>query len=349
MTINSNLSHWRKRPHTSMAFHPLSLPYLDPTKDRRTVLITAGMSGVGYYTVLQLHLHGYVVYLAGRSKSRASKAIEKLQEELARITDDYTVEQRTKRFLGELHFLEMDLARLTSVLETVATFQNLEKNLNILINNAGVMVLSYTHTEDGFELQLQTSYVALFLLTIKLIPMLEETLYLYPEVGPPKVVYVTSVMHLMVLSQFNLSSCLNYYPNFLFTWYRYALAKTAGVHFTKMLALRNPRILCISVLPGYVMNTNHFTYLTRLPIIGIVFWCVFQMFSFLFGITSEAGALSVTKCCMDVSLSTTKNNGSHYLGLDVKNPSSIAHNMDYAAQTWIWTIHQLGKRNINIS
>lgn len=332
-----------------MPFDPQKLPYLNPVKDRRTVLITAGTSGVGYYTVLHLYLHGYVVYMAGRSKTRANSIIEKLREALKLEVEGYSLEQKVERFLGELHYLEMDLASLSSVIDTVVAFQSLEQNLNILINNAGVSVLPYTVTGDGFELLLQTSYVAPFLLTIKLIPMLERTSYLFPDAGPPKVVYITSVIHQMVFTQFNLSSRLNYYPNFIFTWYRFAVAKTAGIHFMKMLALRNPRILCISVLPGNVMNTDHFTYLTRLPIIGLMFWCLFQICSFLFGVTSQVGANSVLNCSMNPTITSPKDNGSHYLALEVKSPSSIANNMDYAAQTWIWTIHQLGKRNIDVS
>lgn len=332
-----------------MVLDTQTLPYLNPEKDRRTVLITAGTSGVGFFTVLQLHLHGYVVYLAGRSKNRATKAIERLRCELAAIVEGYSLEQRAKRCLGELHYLEMDLARLSSVLETVAAYQELEENLNILINNAGVLVLPFTVTEDGFELQLQTSYIAPFLLTIKLLPMLERTSYYHPEAGPARVIYVSSVIHRMVVSQFNLSTSLNYYPNFIFTWYRFAVAKTAGIHFMKMLALRNPRILCVSVLPGNVMNTDHFSYLTRLPIIGFIFWCIFQICSYCFGITSQEGANPVANCCMSTSITTTKDNGSHFLSSNVKNPSIIANNMDYAAQTWIWTIHQLGKRKIDIS
>ncbi|RKP30861.1 NAD(P)-binding protein [Metschnikowia bicuspidata] len=332
-----------------MPFDPQILPYLNPAIDRRTALVTAGTSGVGFYTVLHLHLHGYVVYLTGRSRTRASKAIERLQAELAAVVDTYTPEQRAKRFLGELHYLDMDLARLSSVLDTVAIFQNLERNLNILVNNAGVFVLTYTITEDGFELQLQTGYIAPFLLTIKLLPMLDRTTYISPEAGPPRVVYVSSVIHHIIPMLFNLSTRLNYAPNFLFSWYGFAVTKAAGIHLVKMLALHHPRMLCVSVLPGNVMNTDHFAYLTRLPIIGILFWCLFQLCSFFFGITSQDGAVSVAKCCMDPTLSTTTANGAHFLAQEPRNPSYVARNMNYAAQTWMWTIHQLGKRNIDMS
>ena len=51
---------------------------------------------------------------------------------------------------------------------------------------------------------------------------------------------------------------------------------------------------------------------------------------------------------MDPTLSTTAN-GAHFLAQEPRNPSYVARNMNYAAQTWLWTINQLGKRNIDMS
>lgn len=325
-----------------------SLPYLNPKRDRRIALITAGNSGVGWYTVLHLYLRGYVVYLAGRSKARCMKSIKELEQEAYRIRTNYT--DASQRFLGELHYLEVDLASLASVLAAVDCFRKSETNLNILINNAGVMALPFTTTADGFEVQLQTNYVAPFLLTRKLIPLLERTVDLYPNIDPPRVLYLTSVSHKLAFRSFNLSSSLNYQPNLVFTWLRYGMAKTAGIHFMKMLALRNPRILCVSVHPGFVMNTNYFSYWTRLPIIGIMFWCLFQIFGLFFGVSVEQGSYALVKCSLDPRLTLEHDSGRHFAANGkMAEPSKIASNMNYAARTWIWTIHELGKRHIDIS
>lgn len=332
----------------SIPFDPTTLPYYNPKTHRRVALITAGNSGVGWYTALHLYLHGYVVYLAGRSRTRCQDLIKTLVQEAARISATYTTQQRDVRTAGELHYLEIDLASLASVLRAVSTFRNLEKHLNILLNNADVSVLPYTVTSDGFDVQLQTNYVSPFLLTIKLLPLLERTADLYPTIEAPRVIYISLVAHRIALRYFSLSSCLNHHPNFIFTWIRYSIAKTAGIHFMRMLALRNPRVLCISVHPGFIMNTNYFSYWTRLPIIGIMFWLFFEIFGLLFGVTVEQGSHALVKCSLDPQLSPEHDNGSHFAYSNKAEPSRIARNMDYAARSWIWTIHQLGKRHIDI-
>lgn len=327
----------------------LGFPYVNPKRERKVALITAGNSGVGWYTVLHLYTHGYVVYLAGRSRTRCAKSIAEVEAEAAKICKTYSEEEAAERFLGDLHYLEVDLTSLASVCTAVTTFRNLEKTLNVLINNAGVAVLPYKVTSDGFELQLQTNYVSPFLLTTLLLPLLERTADLHPHGDPPRVMYISLACHHLELRYFQLSSRFSYKPNLLFTWLRYAIANTAGIHFMKMLALRNPRILCISVQPGFVMNANYFSYWTRLPIIGIVFWCWFQIFAFLFGASTEHAAQAIVRCSLDPLLTPEADNGAHFSLKGKVQPARVARNMDYAARSWIWTIHQLGKRNIDIS
>lgn len=326
-------------------FDPSQMPYLHPRRDRRVALITAGNTGVGWHTVLLLYLHGYVVYLGGRSRSRCMKSIDGLQKAAAPIVARYTPEETDVRPLGELHYLELDLASLKSVRCAVGQFKNQEKALHLLINNAGVAMLPYKLTADGFELQLQTNYVAHFLLTTQLVPLMERTA---DYSAPPRVIYITLTAHRFVFRRISLRTSLDYRPNAVFTWFRFAMAKTAGIHFVRMLALRNPRLLCVSVQPGIVMNPNHFAYWTRLPIIGSLFWCLFHIFAFLFGVSEATGALAIFKCCVDPTMASTTHNGAHYNMLDKTQPSKRASDMDYAAQLWIWTSHQLRKRNITI-
>ncbi|KAK6457149.1 uncharacterized protein RJT20DRAFT_37499 [Scheffersomyces xylosifermentans] len=329
---------------------PNSLPYLNPTQDRRVALITGGNSGIGYYTVLQLYLHGYIVYIAGRSRSRVLKSIKELKERATSIRSAYTSQQSSsERFLGDLVYLEIDLSSLASVLSAVEAFKNMESKLNILINNAGAMAVPFALTKDNFEIQLQTNFISPFLLTTKLLPMLERTADLYSSSEPPRIIYLSSVGHQIALKFFGLSNNFNHRPNFLFTWLRYGVAKTAGIHFMKMLALRNPKVLCMSVHPGFVMNTNLFSYWTRLPLIGILFWCFFQIFDYFFGVSNEEGSYATIKCCLDPSLTLEKDNGKYFVTGGVEaEPSRVASNMDYAARTWIWTVHELSDRGITI-
>ncbi|KAK6465356.1 hypothetical protein DFJ63DRAFT_310453 [Scheffersomyces coipomensis] len=327
-----------------------SLPYLNPNQDRRVALITGGNSGVGYYTVLHLYLHGYIVYIAGRSRSRVLKSIRELKQDATAIRSTYTSQQSSsERFLGDLFYLEIDLSSLASVIAAVENFKQLESNLNILINNAGAMALPYALTQDGFDIQIQTNFIAPFVLSTKLLPLLENTADRFPSIDPPRIIYLSSVGHQLCLRYFNMNSTFNYKPNFVFTWLRYGLAKIAGIHFMKMLALRNPKILCMSVHPGFVMNTNLFSYWTRLPIIGIMFWCLFQIFGYFFGVSNEEGANAIIKCSLDPTLTVEKDNGKYFAtGGKESEPSKIAQNMDFAARTWIWTIHQLSERGISI-
>lgn len=329
-------------------FDPESLPYIYPAKSRRVALITAGNSGVGWYTAFHLYLHGYVVYLAGRSKARCLDLIRKIVHEAATVAAAYTPEQRASRACGELHYLELDLASLASVLRATGTFSRLEDHLNVLVNNADVTALAYTETPDGFDVQLQANYVAPFLLTTRLLPLLERTANIYPEDGPPRVVYTSLVAHRFVLRNFSLGTCWNCRPNFLFAWVRYLVAKTAGIHFVRMLALRNPRVLCMSADPGLVMDTNHFSSWTRLPLVGVLFWFLFEIFGFFFGVTVEQGAHAIVKCSLDPEITLEEDSGGHFAGSTRTESSRVARNMDYAAQSWIWTIHQLGKRHIDI-
>lgn len=322
---------------------PDQWPYLDPATDRRVALITGGCSGVGYYTVLNLYLHGYCVYIAGRLRSRVMTAIHEWQRAAAAAVAADEKAHPT----GELHFLEIDLASVDLVMAAVDNFCLVECRLHLLINNAGVIALPYAVTPDDFEVQLHTNYISPFLLTTQLLPVLEKTAAEDPE-RPPRVIYLLLVGHRLAFRYFGPGSSFKCSPNLLFTWLRYARAKTAGIHFVKMLTRRSPQVLSMAVHPGLVMNANLFTHWTRLPIIGILFWCLFQIFGYFFGVSAADGAAATVRCCLDPSLTVQNSNGAYFAKGERSQPNRVAGNMAYAAETWAWTANEMANRGISL-
>jgi len=319
-------------PSAVVKFNPDSLAYTDPNVERRVALVTGGNSGIGWFTVLHLYLHGYVVYIGGRSRSRVERAMKEISEEALKRRGD-----KEYIHLGQLKFIEIDLLDLSSVEQAAQCFKTKELNLHLLINNAGVMALPHGMSKDGFEIQLQTNYVGPFLLTQRLIPIMNQ--------GRPRILYLSSIGHHFELTKFSLDCTFDYRPNILFTWFRYGLAKTAGIHYMQSLSLKNPEILCLAVHPGFVMSTNLFFYWTRLPIIGLFFHLMFQIFGFFFGVSNETGSYSTIKCALDENLTAEKDNGKYFTTYGIESkPSKVASSMDYAAESYIWTIQELRKR-----
>jgi WW domain-containing oxidoreductase len=71
--------------------------------------------------------------------------------------------------------MHLDLSSLASVAEFAQAFREKNIGLNLLVCNAGVMGLPRTITEDGFEAHFQVNYLAHFLLTIYLLPVLRAS------------------------------------------------------------------------------------------------------------------------------------------------------------------------------
>ena len=67
-----------------------------------------------------------------------------------------------------------DLASLKSVRECAEQLSNSLEKIDILINNAGVMVCPLTRTEDGFEMQIGTNHLGHFLLTNLVMPLVKK-------------------------------------------------------------------------------------------------------------------------------------------------------------------------------
>ncbi|RUT34814.1 SDR family NAD(P)-dependent oxidoreductase [Arsenicitalea aurantiaca] len=130
-----------------------------PHQSGRTAVIT-GTGGLGYEDALALARAGGGIILAGRNPARGRAAIEGIRAAVPGVA---------------ARFEQLDLADLASVAAFGERLRGSHDAIELLINNAGVMVPPTRQvTRDGIELQLGTNYLGHFALTAALLPLLRK-------------------------------------------------------------------------------------------------------------------------------------------------------------------------------
>jgi NAD(P)-dependent dehydrogenase (short-subunit alcohol dehydrogenase family) len=153
-------------------FNEWILTNLDSQKGK-TVIITGANSGIGFYTALGLAKLGATVIVAGRNKERIDDAIQAIEKETITGTVSPGI---------------IDLSSLNSVRKFANEFNMTYAKLDILINNAGVMMPPESKTKEGFELQFGVNFLGHFLLTDLLYNKLKST-------QNSRVVTISSIAH----------------------------------------------------------------------------------------------------------------------------------------------------------
>lgn len=194
-----------------------------------TVLITGANSGIGYFTALALAKAGARVIVAGRNSERVQLAVANIQQQ---------------DIAGSVEAAIVDLASLNSVRKFAQEFLNHNTKLDILINNAGVMMPPASKTEDGFESQFGINFIGHFALTGLLYNLLKGT----PN---SRVVTLSSIAHRGAHIDFdNLKLELPYDPK-----REYYQSKLADILFTLELARRSDAkdgaVLSVACHPGF--------------------------------------------------------------------------------------------------
>jgi NAD(P)-dependent dehydrogenase (short-subunit alcohol dehydrogenase family) len=134
-----------------------------------TVLITGTTDGLGRATALELARKGVTVLVHGRNVERCDAVMHEIREAGG---------------AGRIYC--SDFARLSDVNEMVERILTSESRLDVLVNNAGLGVEDQRReSADGHEMVFQVDYLAPFLLTRKLIPLLERS-------APSRIVNVAS-------------------------------------------------------------------------------------------------------------------------------------------------------------
>ncbi|CAO3622153.1 unnamed protein product [Cunninghamella blakesleeana] len=151
--------------NTEKAIDQLIQQYqINTTSDKqqqRSAIITGADSGIGFEIAKSLLKAGYHVIIASRTTVLGEQAQLRLQQ----LTGS-----------SKITFYTMDLCSFESVHRFIQQMKTVFKqgDIDVLINNAGVMNIPYTITKDGFEAQCQTNYISPMLLTLSLLPWINK-------------------------------------------------------------------------------------------------------------------------------------------------------------------------------
>ena len=122
------------------------------------MVITGCNTGIGKITALDMSRRGARVVMLCRDLTRAEPAAEDIRKETQ----------------GEVVVEKMDLASLDSIKECVERMKKNIDKIDILINNAGVMMCPLYRTKDDFEMQIGTNHFGHFYLTNLLLPLIKK-------------------------------------------------------------------------------------------------------------------------------------------------------------------------------
>jgi len=267
-------------------------------QNEKIILITGGTSGIGKETLKSLALTGATVVFTARSNEKG----EEVKREIIAETGNVHVE-----------YLTCDLASFSSIRACVEEFKKRHGRLDVLINNAGVLPQERQESKDGIELNWAVNFLAPFLLTNLLLPLLKQS-------APARVVNVSSSMHAEgAIDVADLESKKSFDK-----YTAYAQSKLALVLFTKKLAreLEGSGVTVNALHPGVIGTEITMQNVRKMnPIAAFIFKRTF--------ITPAQGA--ATSVYLAMSPEVEKVSGEYFINKKITPSSSLTSDKKMAA------------------
>lgn len=269
----------------------------------KTVIITGGNSGIGYETARELARRDARVIIACRNPDRAEAAVTRLICETGN---------------ANICWKALDTSSLTSVRAFARDVLSFERNLHVLINNAGIAgTPTRCATADGVELIFATNYLGHFLLTNLLLPLLTKS-------SPSRVINLSSTAHFFGKMNFDDLQMERHFKS----GQAYSNSKLAMILFTVELARRlsGTAVTVNAVHPG-VVDTSLAHRLTK------VGGTTFGIFSKLLG-TKNAVEGAQTSVHVAVSDEGGLVTGKYFSDCRRASPWSAGRDLDAARKLW---------------
>ncbi|MBL7005573.1 MAG: SDR family NAD(P)-dependent oxidoreductase [Spirochaetia bacterium] len=169
----------------------------------KLVLISGATSGIGYYTALEYASHGADLICINRNREKSKSLKAEISQKYGVACDYYIA----------------DYTHLSDVIRIGKTLSELDREIDVLIHNAGVFLTKKTITKDGYEQVYQVNFLSSFILTYMLMDKLKTQ-------NQARIIYVNSEGHRFSLAGAQLDDPL--WERHLYTGLKsYGVAKTA--------------------------------------------------------------------------------------------------------------------------
>ncbi|XP_028822039.1 retinol dehydrogenase 12 isoform X2 [Denticeps clupeoides] len=276
--------------------------------DDKTIIVTGANTGIGKETVRDLAKRGGRVIMACRDLERGEEA----RREVAENGGHQNVVVR-----------KLDLSDAKSIRAFAEQVIREEKRVNILVNNAGVMLCPYSKTADGFEMQFGVNHLGHFLLTYLLMDLMKKS-------APARIVNVASVAHTWGSIQLDdINSERGYNAR-----RAYGQSKLANILCTRSLAkrLQGTGVTVYSLHPG-VVQTDLWRHLSKPMQVAVKIFSPFTK-------TSVQGAQTSIYCAVEPKLE--KESGDYYSDCAPARCSRAASDDAMAQKLWELSCQMLG-------
>jgi len=272
----------------------------------KVVVITGGNSGIGKEAAIGIARTGANVVVAARNPTKAAAAVAEIEQ--------------SADAQGRVETMPIDLASFASVRTFAETFTAKYDRLDVLVNNAGLVLRKRVETVDGHETQFQTNHLGHFLLT----GLLHDTLV---RSAPARVINVSSHAHKMArggLDFDDLEWASRRYRGFGV----YCDTKLMNVLFTREFARRNdPDVITANALhPGFV--SSNFGRDGDMGMLGTIGMPI----AVLFAISPPKGAL--TSIYLATSPDVADVSGQYFVKCRAQQPAKAALDDATAARLW---------------
>ncbi len=274
----------------------------------KTVVITGGNAGIGKETAVGLASRGARVIFTSRNAERGAAALAEIRE---------------RSGSAEVEVVELDLASLANVRACTDELGRRCPKIDVLINNAGLILGERAESEDGIEMTLAVNHFGPMALTLRLIDRLAAS-----EAG--RIINVSSDAHRMVRAfDFDdLHSSRRYR-----SMKAYSQSKLANILFTRELAPRvDGRGITVNALhPGFVRSS-----FARDGDLGGFFGAVFALSARIGAISPEAGARTSIYLASSADVASTT--GEYFARCRSRRPNAAAR--DGAAARKLWELSE---------